>query len=111
MALHKWSEHPVQATPKHAADLIVDTRRRIAIEQAEATERRQGELAEQTAMRNTPEMRIRVWERLHGLELPARAGHPLLEVVAKDTELSLQQVQEEQRQRTAARTAPSPEAA
>lgn len=62
-------------------------------------------------MRNTPEMRIRVWERLHGLELPARAGHPLLEVVAKDTELSLQQVQEEQRQRTAARTAPSPEAA
>lgn len=45
MALHKWSEHPVQATPKHAADLIVDTRRRIAIEQAEASERRQGELA------------------------------------------------------------------
>jgi len=111
MALHKWSEHPVQATPKHAADLIVDTRRRIAIEQAEATERRQGELAEQTAMRNTPETRIRVWERLHGLDLPARAGHPLLEVVAKDTELSLQQVEEEQRQRTAARSAPSPEAA
>ena len=109
MALHKWSEHPVQATPKHAADLIVDTRRRIAIEQAEASERRQGELAEQTAMRNTPEMRIRVWERLHGLDLPARAGHPLLEVVAKDTELSLEQVQEEQRQRTAARPVPNSE--
>lgn len=105
MALHKWSEHPIQATPKHAADLIVDTRRRIAIEQAEASERRQGELAEQTAMRNTPEMRIRVWERLHGLDLPARTGHPLLEVVAKDTELTLEQVQEEQRQRVAAKSA------
>jgi len=111
MALHKWSEHPIQAHPKNAADLIVDTRRRIALEQAEANERRQGELAEQTAMRNTPEMRIRVWERLHGLGLPVKANHPLLEVVARQTELSLEQVQEEQRQRADAKAAPSPAAA
>ncbi len=111
MALHKWSEHPIQASPKHAADLIVDTRRRIALEQAEANERRLGELAEQTAMRNTPEMRIRVWERLHGLVLPLKADHPLLEVVARNTELSLDQVKVEQRQRAEAKVAPRPAAA
>ncbi len=111
MALHKWSEHPIQASPKHAADLIVDTRRRIALEQAEAVERRQGELAEQTAMRNTPETRIRVWERLHGLVLPVKADHPLLEVVARNTDLTMEQIHEEQRQRSDAKTAPRPAAA
>lgn len=108
MALHKWSDHTVQSPPRNAVDLMVDTRKRIAQEQAEATERRHGEIAEQTSMRNPPEQRIRIWERLHGLQLPVKPDHPLLAVVALNTELSIEQVQEEQRHRAEVKAGTAP---
>lgn len=51
----------------------------------------------------TPVERIRLWEALHGLNLPLRAGHKLLQVIADDTALSVEQVNDERERRSAAR--------
>ncbi|MCC7410591.1 MAG: hypothetical protein IT495_03005 [Gammaproteobacteria bacterium] len=78
---------------------VSDYRTRVAEHQAERARRRQEELLEQTSMQNTPAMRIRVWERLHQVALPRNPAHRLLEVIAADTDLSIDQVREEQRAR------------
>jgi hypothetical protein len=81
---------------------------RIAREQAERSARRQQDLDEQTSLHNTPFQRITWWERLHALYLPRDPQHPLLEVVAKQTGLSLEQIQHEQQRRLAATAAAVP---
>ena len=58
-------------------------------------------LASQTSPLNDPEERIRIWEKLHDLRLPKASGHTLLRVIATQTGLSLQQVQQEQMRRAA----------
>jgi hypothetical protein len=58
------------------------------------------------SIRNSPGERIRIWERLHGLTLPRDPTHRLLGVVAAGTDLALEQVLEEQRQRLAEKTPP-----
>ena len=88
-------------------ETVADYRARVAEHQAERARRRQQELLEQTAIQNTPSMRIRVWERLHQVALPRNPAHRLLEVIAADTELSLEQVREEQRARLAPPAAPA----
>ncbi|MCC7464303.1 MAG: hypothetical protein IT480_17810 [Gammaproteobacteria bacterium] len=85
-----------------------DYRARVAEHQAERARRRQEELLEQTAIQNTPAVRIRVWERLHQVTLPRNPAHRLLEVIAADTDLSLEQVREEQRARLAPQPQPPP---
>ncbi len=69
-------------------------------EQLEELERAQRERIEQSSELNTPEMRIRAWERLHRLTLPRGSAHAVLDVVAKATRLTLEQVREEQRRRS-----------
>ena len=72
---------------------------RIMREQNEEAERAQRERIEQSSELNTPAMRIRAWERLHRLTLPRGSAHAVLDVVAKATHLTLEQVREEQRRR------------
>jgi hypothetical protein len=64
-------------------------------------ERKRRELAEQRSDANTPDVRIRAWEKLHGLRLPSDPAHPILDVIAVSTRLTLAQVLEEQRARAA----------
>lgn len=73
---------------------------RIAREQAEEAERAQRERIEQACELNSPEIRIRAWERLHRLTLPRGSAHSVLRVVAAATHLTLEQVLEEQRRRS-----------
>jgi len=80
-------------------ELITDYRARLAQEKADALERRQGELAAQASIHNSPSERIRIWERLHGLTLPRDPAHRLLAVVAAATDLALEQVLQEQERR------------
>lgn len=82
-----------------AADIIRDHRARVAVEAAERVEKRRAEQAEQCASSSAPEMRIRAWERVHGLRLPLDAAHPIVAVIANDTHLTLDEVREEQRAR------------
>jgi len=80
-------------------ELNSDYRARLAMAQLQADDRRRDELSELTATTNTPDARIRAWERTHGLSLPRSAVHPVLNSVAAATHLTLEQVQAEQRRR------------
>jgi hypothetical protein len=79
---------------------VSDYRARIEQRQAEALEERQRELAEQASDSNTPAARIRIWERLHQIALPRSPSHKILDVIAADTRLSVEEVRTEQRQRS-----------
>jgi hypothetical protein len=87
------------ATLPLPGELNADYRERMARIQADAAESRRRELSEQVSMSNSPERRIQIWEHLHALPLPRSATHPLLAVVANQTGLTLEQVQDEQRKR------------
>ena len=85
--------------PMIPGELISEYRTRLALEQAQADDRRRVEMSELTATTNTPDARIRAWERTHGLTLPRAAEHPVLNSVAAATRLTLDQVHAEQRRR------------
>jgi hypothetical protein len=85
--------------PMIPGELISEYRTRLALEQVQADDRRRLELSELTATTNTPDARIRAWERTHGLTLPRASEHPVLNSVAAATRLSLDQVHAEQRRR------------
>jgi hypothetical protein len=74
---------------------------RFAQEERERAEIRLRQLAEQRSDENPPEARIRTWERLHGLRLPSDPAHPILDVIAVSTRLTLAQVRDEQCARAA----------
>jgi hypothetical protein len=81
---------------------------RQAQEERERAHRRRQGLAEQSSDLNSPEVRIRAWEKLHGLRLPSDPAHPILDVVAISTHLTLAQVQDEQRARSSRTDAAAP---
>jgi hypothetical protein len=58
-------------------------------------------LDEQVSIHNGAKERIAIWERLHALRLPAQPTHPLLRVIAMQTQLSLRDVLDEQQRRRA----------
>lgn len=80
---------------------LPDHRARIAQEESERLERKQQELLQQTSGRSTPAERIRIWERRHGLTLPRDANHRIVNIIAHQTELAVDQVREEQQRRLA----------
>jgi hypothetical protein len=84
-----------------AADLIKTHAERRAQEERERAEKRRLELAEQRSNLNPPGVRIRMWEKVHELRLPSDPAHPILDVIAVSTRLTLAEVQEEQRMRAA----------
>ncbi|MEO8019221.1 MAG: hypothetical protein ABI769_15520 [Pseudomonadota bacterium] len=94
--------------PMIPGELISEYRTRLALEQSQADDRRRVEMSELTATANTPDARIRAWERTHGLSLPRGATHPVLNSVAAATRLTLEQVHAEQRRRLMPVSAPLP---
>jgi hypothetical protein len=83
---------------------LVNPAERLAREEFERSEKRRQELAEQRSDLNPPEIRIRTWERIHQLRMPSDPSHPILDVIAVSTRLTLEEVREEQRTRAARRT-------
>jgi hypothetical protein len=98
MSLSKSDIDGRNFAPPHG-ELNADYRVRIAREQAEAVEKRQQELLEQMSDRNSAEVRVRIWERVHAVQLPRATNHRLLQVVATQTGLTLDQVRDEQQRR------------
>ena len=88
-----------------SGDMLVDFRRQLELDREARVERRRVDIAEQTSEPNTAGARIRAWEKVHALRMPSKLGHPILDLIATATQLSLADVQEEQRLR-AARAAP-----
>lgn len=103
-----WQQHLMsqKTTAPHRAPEIVRTHaERIAHDSEERLQKRQLLLDEQCSRENSPDVRIRAWERAHALCLPSDPGHPVLRSVATCTGLTIAQVQEEQHARRARRTA------
>jgi hypothetical protein len=106
MAEMRWMmDNDAVPRPPHS-ETMREHRERIALEEREKEQRRQEQLADQRSDLNSPEIRIRAWERMHGLRLPSAAAHPILDVIATATRLTLEEVREEQRARAAQRRAP-----
>ena len=77
--------------------------RRVAVQQAdqEREHARRRELELQASPYTEPQERIRIWERLHALRLPVAETHPLVIVIANQTQLRVRDIREEQRRRRA----------
>ena len=88
-------------TTPGTGDLVKTPAERLAHEEYERAEKRRLELAEQCSDLNPPDVRIRTWERIHALRLPSDPTHPILDVIAISTRLTLEEVREEQRTRAA----------
>ena len=88
-------------TTPRTFDLVKTPAERLAHEEYERAEKRRLELAEQRSDLNPPDVRIRTWERIHELRMPSDPTHPILDVIAVGTRLTLEEVREEQRLRAA----------
>jgi hypothetical protein len=88
-------------TTPRTGDLVKTPAERLAHEDYERAEKRRLELAEQRSDLNPPDVRIRTWERIHALRLPSDPAHPILDVIAISTRLTIEEVREEQRTRAA----------
>jgi hypothetical protein len=80
-------------------DPINDHRARIEKLQMEAAARRERALIDQRSPENSPDARVRIWERLHQVQLPKDPAHPIMARVAQMTGLDLAEVLEVQRSR------------
>ena len=80
---------------------LVDLAERLTAQEYERSEKRRQELAEQRSDLNPPHVRIRTWESVHQLRMPSDPAHPILDVIAASTRLTLEEVREEQRARAA----------
>ena len=80
---------------------LVDLAERLTAQEYERAEKRRQELAEQRSDLNPPHVRIRTWESVHQLRMPSDPAHPILDVIALSTALTLEEVREEQRTRAA----------
>ncbi len=78
---------------------LFDHRARLEQFQLEAAARRQRALIDQRSPDNSPDARVRIWERLHQVRLPKDPDHPVLARVAERTGLGLAEIQEVQRLR------------
>lgn len=96
-----------QMTTPRMGDLV-NPAERLAREEHERSEKRRQDLAEQRSNLNPPEVRIRTWERVHQLRMPSDPAHPILDVIAVSTRLTLEEVREEQRARAAWGLKPAP---
>ncbi len=84
---------------------MMDFRARLVHQQAEAAERRRMDLAEQSSRLKTAEERIRIWERIHEVNLPRDPAHRLVAIIATNTGLTSSEVREEQQRRASLRAA------
>jgi hypothetical protein len=85
------------------ADIASDYQRRRALEERERAELKRMELEAQCSPSSSADLRIRAWENVHRLTMPSNPNHPVLIAIATATQLTLVDVQNEQRLRSARR--------
>ena len=77
-------------------EVLADYRQRRAIEELERAELKRADLAEQRSAVNSVHVRIRAWEKAHGLRMPSDPKHRVLHAIAAATQLSLADILNEQ---------------
>ena len=106
--MNQFKSGPSNGRPSGSSatdDPMMDFRARLVHQQAEAAERRRNDLAEQSSRLKTAEERIRIWERIHEVNLPRDPAHRLVEIIASNTGLTGADVREEQQRRAMLRAA------
>jgi hypothetical protein len=83
----------------NSPDPMPDYRARIERARLEAAKARSEAISEQRSAVNTPAQRVRAWERLHQVTLPKSPSHAVLRVVARQTGMTLADIQAVQQQR------------
>ncbi len=83
---------------------VAERRAQIEHEESLVRAERQLQLQAQRSTLSPARERIQLWEKLHKLHLPRNASHKLLAIIAKETELTLADVQHEQTLRNARKT-------
>jgi hypothetical protein len=82
---------------------LLDYRQRRAVEERERVDLKRADVAEQCSPLNSADLRIRAWEKVHQLRMPSDPEHPALDAIAVATQLTLADVQNEQRLRSTRR--------
>jgi hypothetical protein len=101
------TKHMSSAAPTYidrhftALELLADHRERLALEEEERARKRTSQFEELRSEVNAVPVRIRAWEKMHGLRLPSDPAHPILRVIASNTGISLASLREEQQARAA----------
>jgi hypothetical protein len=80
---------------------LAERRAQIEHQNQERAAERQQQIALQSSPLSGAEERIRLWEKLHALNLPRSAQHKLLGVIAEQTNLSIQDILDAQQRRVA----------
>jgi len=80
---------------------LAERRAQIEHQNQERAAERQQQIALQSSPLSGAEERIRLWEKLHALDLPRSSKHKLLRVIAEQTNLSIQDVLDAQQRRVA----------
>lgn len=94
------SRHPFELGSA-AQGSVADFRLQVQRAEQERAALRESELEAQVSPGKNARERIEIWERLHALRLPRASSHLLLAVIAKQTQLTLGEVHEEQVRRAA----------
>jgi len=81
-------------------EVLQEHRNRCVMEERERAARVELDREALRSEAKTVSARIRAWEHFHGLCLPSRAGHPVIDVIATATGLTRAQVESEQHART-----------
>lgn len=98
-------KHMYSAVPTYidrhftALELLAEHRERLALEEEERERKRTSQFEELRSEVNSVPVRIRAWEKMHGLRLPSDPAHPILRVIASTTGISLSCLREEQQAR------------
>ncbi len=80
----------------NATEVLADHRERLAVEEDERVKERARQFEELRSELNSASVRIRAWEKMHGLRLPTSPAHPILDVIASATGIPLATLREEQ---------------
>ena len=89
--------------PTSGEEIFFDYRQRRALEEQERADLKIADQAQQCSALNSAAARIRAWEKVHNLRMPSDPEHVVLGAIAVATHLTLGDVQNEQRLRSAQR--------
>jgi hypothetical protein len=96
---------PTASRSDPAMDAIADHRERRKLEEKERDWQRTQQFEELRSEFNSTAVRVRAWEKLHGLRLPTSSNHRALHVISAATGIPVASLRDEQHARREARTA------
>jgi len=96
---YKYHVYPNDAPPRPAAELAAERREQYTLQQAALQVDKDRNLARQRSIETPPATRIALWESRHGLAMPRDPRHPLMRVIAENTDLDVAQVLAEHQRR------------